>query len=369
MLTYIKRTIKSPIISLIITFCAAYYIMAAFFVIGLQHNIFQGDVFGYWQDSINWRTPYHSFHVPGYPLLIALLRSITFNVLSPILTMWIINLLAFVISIYLVYKIIENLIADKKTAFISAFLFGLWPFVGLTYTVIPLADLPVICLFLVGLYDLQRSKYLPAGVFFGFALVTHKAIWIFVFLIVAFDFIRRKEYFSTQNFILLVATMLPLTILWLFGSSYHHSYLWLISSNLNIEVASRGNLPILDGILGTFLDGGLKGVFKGMILIAFLTVTVGAVFANIKLPSIFRYWGIAIALGVLALFVVLNQMEIWAAVRFSRLLIIPLAIGLSRYINGWVSNKNHTALIALAMVILFISQFGYAWYIARVFYV
>ena len=35
-----------------------------------------GDVFDYWQDSLNWREPYNSFHMPGYALTIALVRGV-----------------------------------------------------------------------------------------------------------------------------------------------------------------------------------------------------------------------------------------------------------------------------------------------------
>ena len=32
-----------------------------------------GDNGWYWQDSLNWRQPYNPFHMPGYPLTLALL--------------------------------------------------------------------------------------------------------------------------------------------------------------------------------------------------------------------------------------------------------------------------------------------------------
>jgi hypothetical protein len=44
----------------------------------------QSDVYGYWKDSLAWRTPFNPDHVPGYPLLIALLRVLTADKIAPI---------------------------------------------------------------------------------------------------------------------------------------------------------------------------------------------------------------------------------------------------------------------------------------------
>jgi len=345
-----------------------YILVALFLVYFLNHNLLQSDVLGYWQDSLNWRTPFHSFHVPGYPLLIALLNGMTFNALHPLWLMELINLAAFTISLYLLNLVIRLLTNNETYAALGMLLFGLWPFVGLTYTVLPLADMPVLCLFLAGFYYLLRSKMLPAGIFFGLALITHKAIWIFVLLVIVFEMIRRKELFTKNIVVLITTTILPLALLWIFGAVYHQSAFWLISSNLNVEIASKGQLPVLDGILGTLLQGGMKGAVKGLIIIGFMAIGMAALILNLKSRIEFRYWGLAISLGILALFLILNQHEIWAAVRFSRLLVIPLAIGLPASAARLFTHKHSLAMIVTVLCLFFLSQFAYAWYVAQVFY-
>src|SRR5437867_2620735 len=56
----------------------------------LQFDFMRGnsDVAGYWSDSLAWRTPFNPDHVPGYPLLIALLRFLTAGRLAPMVLFW-----------------------------------------------------------------------------------------------------------------------------------------------------------------------------------------------------------------------------------------------------------------------------------------
>lgn len=352
----------------VIILTAGYILVAVFLIVFLEHNFLQSDVLGYWQDSLHWRNPFHSFHVPGYPLLIAFLFTITFQLLSPVTVMWVINFIAFTVSVYLVYRLIFAITDNAELALGAALLFGLWPFVGLTYTVVPLADLPSICLFLLGLWYLQRSKMVLAGIFFGLSTITHKAIWLFVFLILLLDFVRRREYVSKRNFILLTLTFLPLAILWLLGSMYHHSMTWIISSNYQVEFASRSGFPVLDGILGSLFEGGIKGILKGMLLVGFAVVGGAALFLSSKRVADFQYWGIAVSLGVLVLFFLLNTHEIWAAARFSRLLVIPLAIGLPKIPSTFPAEKRKGTLVISVLVVLFSTQFLYAWYLARIYF-
>jgi len=359
---------KNHLLELVASLAFGYILLAIFLTLVLKYDFMQSDVLGYWQDSLSWRTPFHPYHVPGYPLVIAFFRGITFNALPPVVIMWAINFISFLLSIFLVYKIINTTTEDATIAILASLLFGLWPLVGLTYTVDPLADIPVILLFLLGFYFLQNQKMIPAGIFFGLALVTHKAIWIFVFLIIIFDFFRRKEFFSRRNISLLFLTAIPLIALWLFGSHYHQSITWLVSSNISAEIASQNGLPLFDGIIGTFQQGGVKGLVKGLFISIILVVAIISIFLNIKDPSASRYGGIAMSLAVLIYFIVLNSYEIWAAVRFSRLLVLPLAFSISHLISQSLDWKKYEAAIIAGLVFLFLSQFAYSWYLANVYF-
>jgi hypothetical protein len=358
--------LKEPVIALVFL-TVSYFALAIFLARVLQFKFLQSDALGYWQDSLAWRTPFHPFHVPGYPLLIAMLRGITFGVLPGVGLMMIINLASFLVSALLVYQILKRSSVDKKLAVLGMLLFGLWPFVGLVYAVYPMADLPSLFFFLAGLYLLLTSRRLPAALLLGLAMVTHKAMWIFVVLLLAAEVLRSKKYLSRQNFLIVIVTFVPLGALWLLGAAYHGSPAWLFSSNLQAEVASRGSLPLLDGLWGTIQEGGFKGTVKGLLLAAFACLSAVTLYACLKLKYQNYLYGAAISLAVLILFLVLNRYEIWAAMRYSRLLVIPLMLIANTYARARRFDWRSPAILA-CLSILFASQFAYAWYLAVVFF-
>jgi hypothetical protein len=345
-----------------------YVLVYLFLAEVLQYNFLRSDVLGYWQDSLAWQSPFHPFHVPAYPLMIALLRGITFGLLSPIGLMVSINLVAFLASAFFVYRIIQAGGASDELAAIGTFLFGLYPFVGLTYTVDPLADMPAMFFLLTGLYLLQRSHRIPAALLFGLALVTHKAMWIFIGLLIFSDFLHSKEYISKRNFLFIGIMLLPIGSLWILGSFYHHSITWLFSSNLEVEVASKGSTLILDGLLGTFMEGGIKGLIKGILLLSFALISALTLYMSFKFKYEYFHYGVMISLATLILFLILNQHEIWAAMRFGRLLVIPLAFIANTNVTlkkiSWWRSPGTIAFL----LFLFLSQFAYAWYMAHVYF-
>ncbi len=346
----------------------SYMLVAAYFIWFLQFNFLKGDVLDYWKDSLAWQTPYHPFHVPIYPLAIAFVRGVTFGIFSPVVIMIGINFSSFLAGAVFVYRIILVGGAKSEYAALGTLLFGMWPFVGLTYAVNPQADLPAIALFLGGLSFLQRSDRLRAAIFLGLAIVTHKAMWPFIALLVAADCVYRKEYLSVQNAVLMAVMICPLGLLWFAGSFHHHSYTWLWDSNLQNELASASSnrLPLLDGLLGPFLFEGAKGAMKGLLLLGFVALALVSCLLSIKLKGQGGLYGGAIAVAVLILFIVLNHFEIWAAARFSRLLVVPLMLGASK-IDRDNSINRYLGLSATLLLLFFLSQFAYAWYMARIF--
>lgn len=352
-----------------IMFLMGGYISVALYLgVFLHYDFLKSDVLGYWQDSLAWQTPFHPFHVPGYPLAIAILRGITFGIPSAIGLMMSINLVTFLASAFLIYRIIQVSGASEELAALGVFLFGLWPFVGLTYAVNPVADKPAMFLFLTGLYFLLISRRMPAALFFGFSMITHKAMWIFIGLLVIAERVYRKEHVSKHNILFFVVMLLPLGVLWSLGSIHHDSITWLLSSNLDVEFASQSNLPILDGLLGTYMEGGIMRIIKGGLLGGFACVSAIAMYASLRLRYENFQYGLAISLTVFILFLILNPHEIWVTMRFGMLLVIPLILIANTYsrfknIAWWKSSA-----IATALVILFLSQFVYSWYMAVIYF-
>jgi hypothetical protein len=359
--------LRLPTVALLVL-AGGYFLLAQFLGKTLQFEFLQSDVLGYWQDSLAWRTPYHPFHVPAYPLMIAMLRGVTFGVPSAVSIMMTINLVAFLASAFLVYRILMVSGVDEKLAALGMLLFGLWPFVGLTYTVNPLADLPSMFFFLAGLYLLLTSRKLTAALLLGLAMVTHKAMWIFVGLLLVAELLHSQEYFSTRNLLFIFMTFLPLGVLWLLGFTYHSSPAWLFSSNLDVEVASRGSLPLLDGLWGTFIEGGAKGLVKGFLMAGFACLSVFTIVAGIRLKVQGLAYSLAISLAVLILFLLLNRYEIWAAMRYGRLLAIPLMLIANTSVSLRTKNWWSSPVMIAGLSVLLLSQFAYAWYAAIVYF-
>jgi hypothetical protein len=330
----------------------------------------QSDVASYWQDSLSWQTPFHRFHVPGYPLAIAFFRSISFGFIPPIILMQLITFVFLVLSYFYLENILKHnkLLKNNSILFLLGF-FILWPFVGIIDVVYPISDIIALSFFIMGLFLFINKKSSIGSFVWGLSLITHKAIWIFVLFAFLALFISYKDKKITDWIKSVIIILFPIFILWLSGSFYHQDPLWLISSNLEVEFQSKGTLPIMDGLIGTLLSGGLRAVVKGgLILFVFASSMILGIYLWKKRPA---HWqiGIAVCLSVFILSVGLNQHEIWAAVRFGRLLVIPLAFVfplLTAKIS--LSKKAENSIIYTTLIVLYLSQFVFAYYMAKIFF-
>jgi hypothetical protein len=344
-----------------------YISVALYLSLILRYDFLRSDVLAYWKDSLNWQTPFNSFHVPGYPLMIAFFKGMTFGKLPPVLLMMGINWAALLICAGSIYQSINLTGRAKRYAVIGACLFGLWPFVGLAYAVDPLSDIPAMAFFLTGLLSLMHSHKRLGALLLGISLITHKALWPFVVLLVFADIYKHKPRKWTDLTVLAIL-FLPIFILWLAGTLHTGSPEWLFSSSASIGFTTRNTIPILEGVIGTMQQGGVKGLLKGGIVIIFFIMSAVLLFLNYKFrPPYFEY-GIAICAAILFLFFFLTHIEIWAAIRFSRLLVLPLI---------WlIESLYHDKLIfwftplftGVILLLLLSTQFAYAWYIAQVFF-
>jgi len=67
---------------------SALLISYLFLTVIVRFNVFVSDVSGYWNDSLNLITPFHKNHVPLYPIIISIVRFLTFNIFQPTLLIW-----------------------------------------------------------------------------------------------------------------------------------------------------------------------------------------------------------------------------------------------------------------------------------------
>jgi hypothetical protein len=74
-------------------------------------------------------------------------------------------------------------------------------------------------------------------------LVTHKALWPFLFILAVVGAWQRR-----MPLWLPALAAVPLVVYWLIGASFHHGLDWLVRTNIAVELTSHSQLPIFDGL-------------------------------------------------------------------------------------------------------------------------
>jgi hypothetical protein len=348
------------------TAIASFLIVWGWLEVVLQFHSMQSDVAGYWRDSLAWRTPFNPDHVPGYPLLIALLRFLTAGRLDPILLFWAVTFCAHIMGALAVYWSVASR-SDERIGYLSVLLFILWPFVGTTYVAYPIADSVALALVTWGIALLLSERFHTAAIPLGVATVIHKGTWIFVILLLLAGIITHRRRFPWTA--VLIAAC-PLGLLWMagmIGQGYGPS--WLLSVSLPIQFAAKSHLPVLDGLVGTVLRGGMKGWVKSVVLwtnVALL-VALGMAFGRGR-DSSTKWWGLAVVGGLLFLYSGLNQDIIWAAMRYSKIAALPLGFYLGTRPHVASALTQHQWRMVPLVVVLLASQFAYGWYMAEIFF-
>ena len=146
--------------------------------VGLGFSMFQSDVSLYWRDSLTLSTPYSTWWVPLYPALIALVRTTTLGMLPPVATMSLISGVSYVVAVITVHALAIQLRFPYPAR--VAGLFAVWPVVGLTYSVWPIADVTATAIFLSCLLAFEQRRWPAFTVYAAAAMLTHKSMWFFV---------------------------------------------------------------------------------------------------------------------------------------------------------------------------------------------
>lgn len=366
--TILARLVKmtSPTkLTAIVLGTAAFFTLLVFMKFNLNFAFFISDVADYWHDSLNWRTPYHPYHVPGYPLLIALFNFMTMYILPPMSIMWIIALSSYLCSIFLIIECLRAYTGEQP-AFLGSITFMLWPFVGVTAVVQPLADNLAIALLLASIYLYLKEHELYGSIVLGLALITHKATWLFAALLILFYVLHQGRFLALLS---VLAVLTPLVLLLFAGSFYHGSVFWMFESTLGTEVSSRSNLPLLDGIVGEILYGGISGVIKGSIIAIILIVAVCMFFIAMRRPhSQWRWCGLAISAAIAIYCITLNQNSAFAAIRYGKLLVLPAFWLLGAINSHTIYRRWMWPLLVPVFVALYVTQMGFAYYMATIYH-
>jgi hypothetical protein len=346
--------------------------------------VFGGDVHTYWEESLAWGTLANPHHPPGYPLLIAFVRALSAGILSPL------ALMQFLTFTFLMGGAFQCAILCRREGvrrgWMASLLYLAWPFVGILYAVYPQKDSVVLFLLILGIVLGLDGRWIWTGVAWGIATWMHPLAWIFVPILIPIPwmvFFQERSYRPdspasarmSELRAMTAAAVLPLIAFWVWKTAATGDPLSIITSIAGAQVVSRGSWPVLDGWIGTVMDGGIAGWIKvgilGLVVLLAACLLLVAIWDRTT-PSngqdrYRRIVSAAIPAGILGMAILLNQHEIWAVVRFSKILILP-AILLRDSLFGFVPQCLRWPALWALIVAGFLSQIAYAWYMSTVFF-
>jgi len=319
----------------------------------LDTTLMRSDVLGYWRDAQKLGEDIDHFHLPGYPALIAVGHGLL-PWLDVGLLMQLLGLVLWLISVVNVFLILRALRLSR--AWQGALIYALFPFVSLYHVVFPIADSLVFFLLTAGLLSYLKDRKVLLILALAAVLLVHKASWPFVAMI-ALVGLREKR----LNILDVLLIGLPLVVYWLYGAQRFSDALWIVRANADKELA-RTHAPIFDGLYGTLVEGGLSNLFKFVLLTSCFALAVLLLVARPawqKAPVL-----LAVIIPVLALAVILNEYEIWAMMRYSRLLVLPLWLYLHE--RDWqVRGIRLQPLYVPFGILAFVSQLVFTYYAAN----
>lgn len=296
-------------------------------------------------------------HLPTYAAALFLARAATLGRVPDVALLQLLSFASWCGSVVVVGRLLDRL-APPPIARLGLLLYGLFPFVGITYVAWPISDaLAHLALAAGALALTERSR---AGVPLALAamLVVHKALWPFAALFAIVAAVRR-----VTPAVALAASALPLAAIYAWGAR-HGDLLWMVRADVALNVAPKTALPVLDGLLGTIVLGGARGVVKAGVLVALFGGTLALAAVHVERRALEM---LALVVPVLALFAILNQHEFWAAARFGRVLAIPAAAALADRERA-LRLATSRAAFGVLVVLLAASQIAFAARLERLFH-
>jgi hypothetical protein len=344
-----------------------------------------GDVYAYWTESLTWGMPFHPHHPPGYPWLIALANTLSAGRLPPLAIMQSLSF-SFLLGGAFLGMVLCRKEGIAYNGWKVALLYIAWPFVGSLYAVFPQMDSIVLFLLILGIVLGLYRRWIPAGIAWGAAAIVHPLAWIFVPLLLSASWAVRvwgrkrppaaDGLAAAKEMILMTGSALaPWLGIWLWQTVLTADPFWTLTSIVNEQVASRGLFPILDGWIGSVADGGMSGWVKIGILSLVVLLAVHLLTGALRRRTAVECAGdrfrrivsIVLTSGILLMALLLNQHEIWAVVRFSKILVLPIVLQRDR-LFGFVPPRLRMPALWALIIAGFLSQIAYAWYMSTIFF-
>jgi len=333
--------------------------ISVFVVIALMFHfrglsVLQSDPFDYLEQSREWWRV--DDHLPGFAMLIWTLNVLTFGLLPSSVLLQGAAIACWCVSVYYVDRVLSTIRPEGSRWGVA--LYALFPFVGVTYAAWPIGDYMAHAAIAYCFYCLLTKKWTHLTFVLAFSLLIHKAIWPFAFLIGLVGVLKNG--YPIWQFL---ASGLPLMAFWTAGFITSGDPLWIIKIDLTRHLPSHSPLPILDGVIGTLMKGGARGLVKGGFLLTVLLGTIYMTYVFIRRRS----WEmLALVLPILALLISMNQWEAWASIRYAKIMAVPL-IALVISPKPFVELNRRSWVFATLLALLVTSQLAFAVYIEKYF--
>jgi hypothetical protein len=317
-----------------------------------------GDVKTYWELSLNRSYLFHHWWVPGYPFIISLVRSASLDLLPPTVLMQLLSGFGYIaggVGVYLLFKD-----RDAKLAVICAGFYALFPFTGVVYAAFPIADSLALAALVYCFYFLHKENWPLMAISIAVALLLQKITWFFIPLILLFAFIRYR-----QSRLYMVIACVPILLYFGAGAIVKQDLFWVFRWSTENLLTPMSSLPILDGVIGPFLiDLSLPKLLKSIVVVIIFIVSAVALIVAFRQK---QYQAITIPAGLVLMALIVNQYEIWALVRYSKLLSIPIGmivINLPRLYHG----LSRPIVLVAALFGFLLSNLAYVYYLINNFY-
>jgi hypothetical protein len=332
------------------TFCG---IALYFRIVGF--DVVRSDALHYLKWSHHFWVVETGTHFPTYPFVLWLFRLATLRLLDGVNLLQAVTLISWIGGAVVAGQILERVNPASRRTGVA--LFGLFPFVGVTYAAYPVGDALFALMVLGALLALLKRAWLPFTLCVGIGLMSHKALWMPLGLLSLYAW-RRLNY-PLRNLLLSGAPLLC----WYAWGYTDRSGLWMFERHMKYHFTQK-SLPVLDGLLTPILDGGTKALLKSGFLIS---VTAVAAWLS-------YFWGrrrewlwLALTVPVLTMALVANDLVVWALARFAKPIAVPLAVAL--FVVTTSARLLGKKPVQLALwATLTMTQFASALYIDRMFF-
>jgi hypothetical protein len=120
---------------------------------------------------------------------------------------------------------------------------------------------------------------------------------------------------------------------------------------------------VLDGLIGPFLTGDLNKVLKGCLILGIVATALAILYHSWRRGD---WLGTSIAAMLVLVATIMNQYEVWVVARYSKLMMIPLAVTLSHRAI-WNRVLDDRVLFGALLFASIGTNVAFSYYMARFF--